>query len=410
MAKLFSVAWHEFRRHTFKWTFIMVLLSVPLMIGFNVGLVLIMTSLENNDAPVGYVDPAGFIDDAIQAPLESSEERIEIRSYPSEAAAREALEAEAIQAYYVFTPDYPQSNEVELFYEQRMGENARQQFYDFLQVNLLKDLPAEAADRAARGSDVTIRSPDGTRVFPEAGPQIGQVLPIVIALAFIFLILMSSGNLMSGLVEEKENRMMEVLMTSVSPTQMIGGKVIAIVAMGLLQLIVWVAFLVLAVQIAGDGFGIEWFQNVELNWGAIGSMIAVAIPSYVGVSALMFMLGATVAQAQEGQSVGSIFFLLFFVPFYLIITIVESPNTTPVVIMTLMPFMALMTIALRSSFFVVPLWQVAASVAIQIGFALLMIWLAGRAYRLGMLRYGKRLSLKEILRRDKAPLSEGRSL
>jgi ABC-2 type transport system permease protein len=90
----------------------------------------------------------------------------------------------------------------------------------------------------------------------------------------------------------------------------------------------------------------------------------------------------------------------------MLILIVESPHSTPVVLMTLMPFTALMTIAIRSLFFSVPLWQVAASVAIQTGFALLMIWLAGRAYRLGMLRYGKRLSLKDILRRGQAPTQE----
>jgi len=406
MAKFFAVAWHEFRRHAFKRSFILVLLSLPLMISFMVGLVLIMTSLENNDAPVGYFDPGGFLEDALQAPLESSNDRIEMRAFPSETAAREALEAEAIQAYYVLPPDYPQSNEVELFYEQRMGQDARRQFFDFMQINLLRDLPSEAADRAARGSDITIRSPDGTQVFPEAGPQIGQVLPIVIALAFIFLILMSSGSLMSGLAEEKENRMMEVLMTSLSPTQMIGGKIIAIVAMGLLQIVVWTAFLVLAIQIAGRGMGIEWFQNMVLDWGMISYMVAVAIPSFVGASALMFMLGATVAQAQEAQSISSIVFMIFFIPIYMLILIVESPHSTPVVLMTLMPFTALMTIAMRSLFFSVPLWQVAASVAIQTGFALLMIWLAGRAYRLGMLRYGKRLSLKEILRRRQAPAQE----
>ncbi|MGD8815398.1 MAG: ABC transporter permease, partial [Anaerolineales bacterium] len=262
------------------------------------------------------------------------------------------------------------------------------------------------AERAARGTDITIRSPDGTRNFPSSGPQIGQILPIIIALAFILLILISSGSLMSGLAEEKENRMMEVLMTSVSPSQMIGGKILAIVAMGLLQLVVWMGFLALAVQIAAEGMQLEWFQNIDLDWGTIVYMIAVAIPSYVAASALMFMLGATVAQAQEGQSLGGFFFIIFFLPFYMVILIVESPNTVPAVIMTLLPFTSLMTIALRSLFFSVPLWQVLVSVVIQVGFATLTIWLAGRAYRLGMLRYGKRLSLKEILQRGPSALQK----
>lgn len=406
MAKLLSVAWYEFRRHALKWSFILVLLSVPLMISLNVGLGLIMTSLENNDAPVGYVDLSGFLDDPLEAPLASSTKRIEIRPYLSEASALEALEAGDIQGFYVFPSDYPDPNHVELFFEGRMGDDAQKQFFDFVQINLLRNLPAEEAERAARGTDITIRSPDGTRNFPSSGPQIGHIMPIVIALAFIFLILTSSGSLMSGLAEEKENRMMEVLMTSISPNQMIGGKIIAIVAMGLLQLIVWIGFLAIAVLIAGEGMGIEWFQNVDLEWGTIIYMVAVAIPSYVAASALMFMLGATVAQMQEGQSIGGVFFIIYFLPFYIIVTIVESPNTIPAVIMTLLPFTSLMTIALRSLFFDVPLWQILASIAIQSGFAVLTIWLAAKAFRLGMLRYGKRLSLKEILRRDATPRQE----
>lgn len=403
MAKLLSVAWHEFRRHAFKWSFILVLLSVPLMISLNVGLGLIMSSLENNDSPVGYVDLSGTFDDPIEAPIAPSRERIEIRRFASEASALEALEAGDIQGFYVFPPDYPEPNRVELFYQGRVGDEARKQFFDFVQINLLRSLPSAEAERAARGTDITIRSPDGTRNFPSSGPQIGHIMPVVIALAFIFLILTSSGNLMSGLAEEKENRMMEVLMTSVSPTQMIGGKILSIVAMGLLQLIVWFGFMAIAVWVAAEGMGLEWFQNLGLNWGTIIYMTAVALPSYVSASALMFMLGATVAQIQEGQSIGGIFFIIHFLPFYMIVMIVESPNTIPAVIMTLLPFASLMTIALRSLFFDIPLWQILTSVTIQSGFAVLTIWLAAKAYRLGMLRYGKRLSLKEILRRDGSP-------
>ncbi|MGD8815438.1 MAG: hypothetical protein PVI78_13275, partial [Anaerolineales bacterium] len=184
MRKLLSVAGHELRRHALKWSYILVLLSVPLIVSLNVGLGLIMSSLENNDAPVGYVDHSGFLENPLQAPLDSSRKRIEIRPYPSEADALEALEAGAIQGYYVFPPEYPDPNHVELFFEQRIGDDAGKQFFDFVQINLLRNLPAAEAERAARGTDITIRSPDGTRNFPSSGPQIGQILPIIIALAF----------------------------------------------------------------------------------------------------------------------------------------------------------------------------------------------------------------------------------
>jgi ABC-2 type transport system permease protein len=409
MSKLLMVAKHEFQRHALKWSYILVLLSVPLMIALNIGLFFIMSSLENNDAPVGYVDLAGFLDDPLQAPLASSNERIEMRAYASETLAMEALEAGAIQGFYVFPPEYPKPNHVELFFENRMGDDAQKQLFDFVQINLVRDLPAAEAERVARGTDITIRSPDGTRNFPSSGPRIENFIPIIISLAFVFLILISSGSLMTGLAEEKENRMMEVLMTSVSPNQMIGGKIVAIVAMGLLQLAVWFGFLALAMWIGAESLELEWLQNIDLDWSTIAQIVVVALPSYVAASALMFLLGATLAQAQEGQSLSAFFFIFFFLPFYMIILIVESPSSAPAVIMTLLPFTSLMTIALRSLFSSVPLWQILVSVVIQTGFAVLMIWLAGRAYRLGMLRYGKRLSLKEILPQRRSSLHEVKS-
>jgi ABC-2 type transport system permease protein len=97
------------------------------------------------------------------------------------------------------------------------------------------------------------------------------------------------------------------------------------------------------------------------------------------------------------------------IPLYAIMVIGETPNATPSVVLTLLPFTSLMTVGFRSLFSVVPLWQVVASVAIQTVCAVGALWLAGRAFRLGMLRYGQRLRFREIFARAKATTT-GRSL
>jgi ABC-2 type transport system permease protein len=397
MKRLWLVAWNEIRRNVFKKSFIFVLLSVPLMIGVNVGIGLIMESLEDSDAPLGYVDHSGLLAEAIQPTALETEESVELIAFASEDEARQAVESDRIQAYYVLAPDYEQTNQIELVYLNEPGENATQQFQDFLRINLLRDFPEEVALRAVDGSHVTIRSPDGTRVYPEGGPPLSKILLLIIAFAFVILVMMSSGYLMGGLAEEKQNRTMDVLVTSVSPGQMIAGKIVGIVCIGLIQLVAWAAVGVLAVIIGDRILGIAWFHNPQLEWGAIFRMLAVAVPTYVWTSALMFALGATVVEAQEGQSVGALFFLAFMLPFYMLIPLIETPNGALATALTLLPFTSPMTIALRSMFFTVPLWQVVLSTVIQSLLAVGAIWLAGWAFRLGMLRYGKRLKLGEVL-------------
>jgi ABC-2 type transport system permease protein len=402
MSKLWLVALNEFKRNVFKKSFIFALLSVPLIISLGVGLGIIMESLNKNNAPVGYVDYPGLLSNAIHAPARGSEKPVEFIPFQAEDDARSALESESIQAYYVLSPDYSQTSRIELIYLEEPGQNASRQFYDFIQINLVRDLPTEVANRAVDGSHVTIRSSDGSLEFMSGGPTIGKILPLIISLAFVFLLMMSSGYLMSGVMEEKINCTIEVLMTSLSPAQMVVGKVLGIVAISFAQLITWTLVGVLAVAIGGNVQGLEWFQNPSLEWGTITRMIAIAIPSYVMASAVMFALGSTVAEAQEGQSVGGLFFMLHILPIYMIVALVENPNGALAVALSLLPFTSLITIGLRSIFSVVPIWQIAASVSIQTLCALGAIWLAVRAFRLGMLRYGKRLRLGEIFGKSKA--------
>ena len=96
---------------------------------------------------------------------------------------------------------------------------------------------------------------------------------------------------------------------------------------------------------------------------------------------------------------GALFFMLHFLPTWLsAYTIVTAPQSFLPTTLSLMPFTALFTIALRNMFMAVPLWQVVVSVIVQTVFAVGAIWLAGRAFRMGMLRYGQKLRFRELLK------------
>ncbi|MGD1993181.1 MAG: ABC transporter permease [Anaerolineae bacterium] len=398
MRKLWRVARYEYVRNVFKRSFILALLSVPLVIALNVGVGFLMESMEDSDGPIGTVDHAGLLANPIPAPVADSDEPLAFIPFETEEQAQAALEDGRVQAYAVIAADYFASRRVDLrWYHEEPGSNVFRQLYDTIQINLLADLPPEIARRAVVGDDIVVRSLDGGREFSPSGPTLEVLLPLFISVAFLFLFMMSSGYLMQAIAEEKENRTMEILATSVSPTQLVGGKVLGIVAISLTQLVVWVGIAFLGIVIARWA-GLAWFQDVNLNWEIILSMVVIAIPSYVLGAALMTAIGATVTSAQEGQSTSAIFIILYGLPFYLTWLVINDPHSPVCIALSFVPLSALTMVALRNTFAVVPMWQVIASAAAQAIYAVGAIWLAGRALRLGMLRYGQRVRWRQLLK------------
>jgi ABC-type Na+ efflux pump permease subunit len=113
MAKLWRVAWNEFKRNVFTKGFILALLSLPLLMSVIFGMGILFEGREENNAPLGSVDESGNLSHPTPPLLE---EPIEMIPFESEEAARKALEDNQIQAYYLIPPDYRKSRQVELFY------------------------------------------------------------------------------------------------------------------------------------------------------------------------------------------------------------------------------------------------------------------------------------------------------
>jgi ABC-2 type transport system permease protein len=398
MLKLGRIAIYEYRRNVFKLSFLLTLLSVPLIIALNVAIGLYLESRGNDDAPVGYVDRAGLFADRVPVPVSGSREPLEFVPFQTQKDARAALESGQIQAFLVVPADYAETRDMTLFFLEAPGGSTTRQLYDFVQINLLADRPADVARRAALISEgVTVRSLDGRRQVPSGGPSFDIIMPMLLGFAFIFLLLMNAGYLMQAVVEEKENRTMEVLVTSVSPVQLIAGKVLGVVAVGLTQLVAWVVVGFLAI-VAASVAGIAWFQDASFDGQLILTTVAVAIPAYVFAAALMTAIGATTISTQESQATGAIFFVLHVVPLYLAGLIINTPDAILPTVFTFLPFTALLTLILRNIFTSVPQWQVAVAVALQVLYAIVALWLASRAFRLGMLQYGQRLNWRKLLK------------
>ncbi len=395
MKKIWTVFKHEYTRHVLRRRFLFALLSVPLWILITVAAGFLSVALQLNPAPVGYVDQAGLLEgiDPRQA-AEPELGDVELRPFAGEAAAREALEAKEIQAYFVIPAGYPDRPEVRLvFYEEPTGI-VTGQVSALLRAGLLRDQDPRVARRLLEGTQVSIANVEEAR--PGGGIDWFKVAaPIAAGIFLMISVFTSGGYLMQAVVEEKENRTMELLATSLSPGQIMTGKVLGLMSVGLTQVLVWSAFPLLALALAGPA--LPFLLGVTIDWKLIGLIGLTALPTFVMISALMAAIGATVTEAREGQQVSTLITLPVVAPYMLLSVILLNPSGPIALILTFFPLSAALTLLMRMAFSSVPGWQIALSTGLLVLSAAGSLWLAGRIFRAGMLRYGKRMGWKDVI-------------
>jgi ABC-2 type transport system permease protein len=143
--------------------------------------------------------------------------------------------------------------------------------------------------------------------------------------------------------------------------------------------------------------GVGWFSDLSLDWRVILASVLVAIPSYVLATALMTAIGSMMTTTQEAQSISALVIIPHLLPLFVSWLFINQPHSTLAVILSLCPFTSLVTIGMRNLFTIVPTWQVLTASMIQFLTAIIAVWLAGRAFHLGMLRYSQRLKVGDLI-------------
>ena len=200
----------------------------------------------------------------------NEKETVEIIAFPDEERARVALEADEIQGYHVIPENYLETLYVDLYYlEESPDSSVLRDFDDFVRANLLQSAPTAIQTRIMEGTTLTVQSANDAREFQDNETGIIVVmLPLMIAMFFLFVIMGASGYFLQVVTDEKENRTMEIMITSVSPIQLIGGKSVGLVAVGLTQILIWIASIAIAWVAAQQFF--EPLKNVQLPWDVVG--------------------------------------------------------------------------------------------------------------------------------------------
>ena len=392
MAETWLVARYEFRRMVLRRGYIIGALAVPLVMVLVIAMVVIVENLQADDRPVGYVDPTGLLDAARQ---ETGEDALTILPFTDLDAAIAAVEQEQVQAVFVFPPDYPANLQLALYYlEEPPNGGVWSDFDRFVRLNLLVDEPDAVRDRVLAGPNVVITDVGSGRVFSEA-TIINILVPFAVTFFFFISTMTTSGYMLQIVADEKENRTMELMLTSLTPGQLIWGKALGLLAAALGQLLLYVITGIAAIYIAAPY--VAALQQFVMPWQFLGLVALFFLPSYALIAAIMVAIGGAVTQLQQGQQIAGILNFLFLAPMLLLFLLFQNPAHPVFVFMTLFPTTALLSVSLRWGMSTVPNWQMIVSWVILVSTAGAAMWAAARIFRAGMLRYGQPLTLRSVM-------------
>lgn len=225
--------------------------------------------------------------------------------------------------------------------------------------------------------------------------MISYFLGLIIYMA----ILIYGQVIMRGVIEEKSSKVVEVILSSLKPFQLMMGKILGIGAVGLTQFAVWTLF----------GVGASLYSASFI--AASPDFSLPSIPPHIFIYLMVFFIlgyflfatlyaaiGSMVNNEKEAQNLVFPVMMFLIIPIMLMIWIIRSPNSSLSVILSLVPFFAPILMFLRINVLLPPFWQIAASLLILVLTILFMIWLVSKVYRVGILMYGKRPSFQEVVK------------
>lgn len=396
MRNYWLMARHEYLKRVRTRSFLLTTLGVPALIVVIIVVGAIAASSGGSDLPVGYVDNAGLLDPGLYAEpyLDDMEDRVALAPFADTGSARAALEAGEIQGYFVLPPGYPTDPQIEVYYQ---GDYPSQRdFADFVRANLLArtDLDADAQAWLLAGPSVTVRDfASGREIGGDAFASV--VLPLLGGFFFFFAVMGASGFLLQIVADEKENRTMEILITSINPLELIAGKALGLIAVALTQITLWALAVVVSVVIAARF--VDFLDNLTIPWSFLLIMVLYFLPAFGLMAGMMTVIGSAVTELQQGQQIAGVLNLLFIAPFFFFVLIFSNPHSPLLTFMTFFPTTSFMTVAMRWGVTGVPAWQLVTSWLLLVATAAFMIWIASRVFRLGMLRYGQRMEMREMV-------------
>ena len=406
MRAILLVAWQELIVNLRRPSFIIMTLLIPAL-----GLIALLASslfggelgtfFEEqfvNQKVVGYVDQSGLI----KADLPGYEGQF--AAYADESQARAALLAKEIDSYFVLPADYVQSGMV-LVYSMGGG------FSSFVAADT-EVLPRFLVDQLLAGRvdpAIQTRARTPANIVPVTLDEKGEVdtesafswlgdfvVPYLFSILFIMAIFTTSGFLLQSVSTEKEGRIIEILLSSISPTQLLAGKILGLGALGLGQMLFWLGSAAALLSATVAIFAMV--GAIKLSLTTIVLAVVYFVLGYLLFATLMAVAGSMGTSMRESQQISGIFSMGAALPYIAISLVFSNPGSPILVALSYFPLTSPVMMLIRLGFGPVPAGQVAISLALLVAGLAFSLWAGAKLFRVGLLMYGKRPGLKDLAR------------
>ena len=399
MTKTNLIFKHEFLQAIKKVGYIVLTFIVPVLALFAIGLYELVTILTEPSAKevttVGYVDEVSIFSDRTDQGL------IKLIPFASKEEATRALVGGEVSEFIVIPSDFTSTGSVQrytLAKELMTPSTTAYLIESFLTWNLLKDDVSPeiiASIVSPLALDVT-RLDENGGIAQEQGNIGNIIIPGIFSLLLSFALMLGASSLISGLGEEKESRLIEVLFSSVSVRQLLIAKVLALGTAGLMQVIVWLISAPFLLRLASSTFG-GFLRDIQLPANFIVLGVLYFVLGYLLFAILSVTVGGISSNASEAQNLAMFYIMMLFVPLWFAGLMINFPDNPIWVVLSIFPFTAPIQIMLRLGVSDVPAWQILTSIGV-LGLSVIVgLSFSTKIFRTFMLMYGKRPGLAEII-------------
>src|SRR5215813_3692916 len=314
-----------------------------------------------------------------------------------------------IDGYLIIPPDILENSGASpSFYSKNLSDLPTQAQIERAINDAVRKLRLTAAGVSEEALD-RLSKPVNLEVYPvnEKGEQGGRAsgiagfaIPFIVAFLIYITVLLYGQVILGAVVEEKETRIAEILFSSVKSGTLMLGKLIGVSLVAVTQLGIWAAAFGLVVTYGLAAMGSRGLDQIPLHLPAVFFIYLFVFFAlgYFIYATLYVLVGSMVTTTQEGGQVAMPIIFLLMAGLYLAFPVMRSPNSSFATWLSLVPFFSPIVMVVRVVTQTPPFWQIALSLLIGLVTVIGLLWVAARVYRVGMLMYGKKATIPEMLR------------
>ncbi|MBN1822108.1 MAG: ABC transporter permease [Prolixibacteraceae bacterium] len=399
MNKTYLIFKHEFFHTIKKPGWIIMTLIVPVLALLGIGVFALVKNLS--EPPEKVIQAIGYVDETAMFNEKTDQGYTKFYRFNSKDEVLQAMGRGEIGEYFMIPEDYFSTGKI---YRYTLGKElgtssaTYSAIKTFLSQNLLEG-------KVSKETEMLIVSPinlEVTRITESGGiadeqSSLGYLLVAgVFSLMLGFSLMFGATTLISGLGEEKESRLIEILFSSVSIRQLLVGKVLALGIAGLAQVLIWLISAPFILSLASSTFG-GIMNNLQLPIDFLVLGVIFFILGYLLFAVLSIGVGAISSNAREGGQLSTIYTMASFIPLWFSSLLIAFPNGAAWTVLSLIPITAPVQIMIRMGVSDIPLWQIITSIILLIISIIAGLYFSIRIFRFNMLKHGEKPGLKAII-------------